>query len=74
MGTEWATIDTVLPEKDLHVKGTMRKGGDKFAFMMFNPEIPQDRDKCQVRCGMCHQPMDGFKSCPTCYPWRQEEE
>jgi hypothetical protein len=24
MGTEWATMDTVLPESDLHVSGTMR--------------------------------------------------
>ena len=72
MPNEWATMDTVLPEKDLHVKGTMRKPGGRYSFMMYNPEIPQDRDNCRVRCGMCKRPMDGCRSCPNCYPWRQD--
>jgi len=72
-GHQWATMDTITGEKDLHVKGTMRKskkGEPVYAFHMFNPDIPQDRDQCRVRCGMCRHPMDGFKSCPNCYPDR----
>lgn len=60
-------MDTVLPEKDLHVQGTIRKGsvGNKLVFWMFNPPLVKE---CRVRCGICKQGMDGHRSCPNCYP------
>jgi len=70
MGNEWATMDTVFPEKQSITRGTMPKGsvGAKVAFMMFNPPIREEMDPCKVRCGICLRGMDGFKSCPNCYP------
>ena len=37
MGTEYATIDTILPEKDLHVRGTIPRGGGRLEFWMTTP-------------------------------------
>jgi hypothetical protein len=74
-GTEWATMDTVeWGLKDLHVKGTRLRGGAGMDFWMFNPDVPQDGKACRIRCGICKQGMDGFKSCPDCFPWRQEAD
>jgi len=73
--TQWATFEEstgYTNEKDLHTKGTGHRPGGGVIFWMFNPEIPQDATQCRVRCGMCKQSMDGHKSCPQCYPWRQE--
>ena len=65
-GNEWATMDTVLPEKDLHVKGSIIKGADhKFVFWMFNPPTISP---CRVRCGLCRRGMDGYGHCPNCFP------
>ena len=75
-GTEWATFDAATghtEEKDLHVRGTrLRQVGTDF--WMFNPDVPQDGKACRIRCGICKQGMDGFKSCPDCFPWRQEAD
>jgi|TARA_R100001530_G_scaffold75540_1_gene53047 hypothetical protein len=67
---QWATMDTVLPEKDLHVQGTRLRGGGTMDFWMFNPPLVKP---CRVRCGMCKRGMDGYRSCPHCYPDKQEE-
>jgi hypothetical protein len=70
-GNSWATIDTVeTSDKNLHVKGTLRKGGDKYSFHMFNP--PTIKPVMLVRCGMCREDMTEYKSCPNCFPWRLE--
>ena len=61
---EYATMDTITGEKDLHVKGTLRKAG-KYSFHMFNPPTVR---ACRVRWGACKRGMDGFEHCPVCYP------
>jgi len=37
MGNEFATMDTVLPEKDLHVSGTVQGPGGKLTFWLTVP-------------------------------------
>ena len=36
-GSEWATMDTVLPEADLHVRGTIPGPEGKLTFWMMQP-------------------------------------
>ena len=73
MGTEWATMDTILPEKDLHIKGTCRKAGGRIDFWLYNP--PHQREKAEgefpIFCGICKGQMNGYKHCPHCYPERE---
>jgi len=71
-GNQYATMDSVeWGNKDLHVKGTMRRSDDSYSFYMFNPETL--KPVRLVRCGMCKNDMTGFKSCPNCYPNRVED-
>ena len=37
MGNEWATIDTISPEKITHIKGTIEKVGGKLVFWLSQP-------------------------------------
>ena len=37
MGNKWATMDTVLPERDEHVRGTIRGPGGKLTFWLSQP-------------------------------------
>lgn len=69
-GNSYATMDSVeWGDKDLHVKGTLRKG-TSLSFHLFNPETIKAVKL--VRCGICKDDMTGFKSCPYCYPERVE--
>lgn len=69
MATEWATMDTISPERDLHVQGTRLRGDGGIDFWMFNPPAVK---VCRIRCGICKQGMDGYQSCPNCYPEREK--
>jgi hypothetical protein len=71
MGAEWATMDTVGTERDLHVKGTRLRGGGKIDFWMFDPPVVKP---CRVRCGICKQGMDGYAHCPRCFLGKQVEQ
>ena len=42
-GNQYATIDTVLPEKNLHVRGTINRGGN-FEIWMTTPR-PAETDQ-----------------------------
>jgi len=65
-GNRWATMDTVLPDKVVHVQGTSHGPGGSVTFWMFNPQ----RKRCRIRCGICRRGMDGYRHCPYCYPRR----
>lgn len=36
-GTQYATMDTVLPDRDLHVGGTLRGPGERLTFWLTQP-------------------------------------
>ena len=62
-GTRYATMDTVLPEKAVHVQGTARGPGGRFIFHLFNPPF----HKTRMVCGICKRDMSGYRHCPYCY-------
>lgn len=67
MGNQWATMDTVLPEKMIRHNGTIPGQGGKITFWMFNP--PYYEEKPVIRCGICKEIMPyEAKHCPNCYP------
>ncbi len=71
MKNEYATLDTVSPEADLHIKGTIPRAGGKLEFWMFNP--PYGKGAVKMRCGICKGDMSGFRHCPNCFPNTKEE-
>jgi len=71
-GTSWATFDEATgytEEKNLHIGGTIQRPNGT-EFWMFNPPYGKP---CRIRCGICKNPMDGYRHCPYCYPEKEEE-
>ena len=69
-GNQYATLDTVLPEKDLHHQGTIPGPGGALTFWLYNP--PMVKPGVQMRCGICKGDMSGFDSCPRCFGHREK--
>ncbi len=68
MTTEYATMDTVLPLKDLHVQGTTVGPNGKVTFWFYNPQL---NPVTRCRCGICRRPMAG-RHCKHCYPNKKD--
>ncbi len=68
-GSQYASLDTVLPEKDLHVQGTTLREGGRLTFWLFNPP---GRPPVLLRCGICKGDMSGHDSCPSCFSYREK--
>jgi len=66
-GNQFATLDTVLPESQIHHQGTYQRGGS-LEFWLFNP--PKVKKSVGLRCGVCKTAMSGLKHCPRCYRHR----
>ncbi len=67
-GNQYATLDTVLPESNIHHQGTIPGPGGRLTFWMYNPS--KVKVGVGLRCGVCKTNMTGLKHCPRCYRHR----
>jgi hypothetical protein len=77
VGAQYATMDTVLPDRNIHHNGTSTHGTQgAVTFWMYNPPYAHPRGvvpKNGVRCGICKSNMTGYDHCPGCFRHRLAE-